>query len=63
MNNDKLKKICVAKPFTKTLPLLGSGSDYGSGASGAGTCFEPYTQVSLLSHLPHNDNNFGLHSR
>merc|ERR1712110_1280690 len=22
----------------------GSGSDYGSGASGAGTCFEPYTQ-------------------
>ena len=56
-----LKKL-VVKPLTKTLPLLGSGSDYGSGASGAGTCFEPYTQVSLLSHLQHNDNNFGFHS-
>ena len=54
------KKILVVKPFTKTLPLLGSGSDYGSGASGAGTCFEPYTQVSLLSHLQQNEDNFGL---
>ena len=56
------KKILVVKPFTKTLPLLGSGSDYGSGASGAGTCFEPYTQVSILSHLRQSDNNFDLHS-
>ena len=56
------KKILVVKPFNKTLLLLGSGSDYGSGASGAGTCFEPYTQVSILSHLQQNDNDFGLHS-
>ena len=59
---NKLKKILVVKPFNKTLLLLGSGSDYGSGASGAGTCFEPYTQVSILSHLQQNDNDFGLHS-
>ena len=60
INNDKLKKNLFVKPLTKTLPLLGSGSDYGSGASGAGTCFEPYTQVSLLSHLQPNDNNLSL---
>ena len=56
------KENLFVKPLTKTLPLLGSGSDYGSGASGAGTCFEPYTQVSILSHLQQNDNDFGLHS-
>ena len=58
INNDKLKKNLFVKPLTKTLPLLGSGSDYGSGASGAGTCFEPYTQVSILSHLQQRKRQF-----